>query len=176
MSQHITPELIVDYVHRELSPEDDSLVYAHLAECAECRALHRQELALTDALRTTLGEARELPPAVKAQIWEAIRQGAPSPWERLAAFFRPVVIVPAGVAVVAAGLVLAFNGAGAPRIDASYYLQEHAAQQARNPLADRAQPQLLGGFAMADASNAPSPIADYQNLHEAAADPFDAAR
>ena len=51
MSNHINTDLLVDFVHHELPPEDDALVHAHLAKCPDCRREFENESALSDALK-----------------------------------------------------------------------------------------------------------------------------
>jgi anti-sigma factor RsiW len=145
MNDHLSTDLLVDYLHGELAPEDDALAHAHLAACPECRSSYDLEASLTEALRTAAkaGE-QEMPSLVAAAVWEQIRQAKPGPLARLAAFLRPAISVP-----VAAALVLGvwfaspYSHPGAPpRIDAMYYLEAHAAE-AGSPLTEQSGSPVL---------------------------------
>jgi len=140
MTEHLNNQLLIDYMHAGLDTEQDARVYAHLEACHDCRAEYDAELALTDLLRNyAASDTRELPSSVKAEIWERIRAARPSPWGSWANWLRPAVSLP-----VAAALALAaYFGTSylAPRgtapIDASYYLQDHAALDSTVPFSDR---------------------------------------
>jgi hypothetical protein len=71
----------------------------------------------------------------------------PSPLARLTAYLRPAIAVPVASAAVVAALLLGplhLGSSPLPTIDATFYFDEHAAQQAPNPLADRSTiPQAL---------------------------------
>jgi len=140
MMQHLTNDLLLDYVHGELSPADDASVYAHIEQCQPCRMEYEAEDAMGETLRAHAAqEERELPSAVKAEIWERVRAGRPSVWSRTVTWLRPSIAVP-----VAAALALAayfgttqISPQGAPSIEASYYLQDHAAMNSTVPFSDR---------------------------------------
>ncbi|MFY9780153.1 MAG: anti-sigma factor [Candidatus Baltobacteraceae bacterium] len=138
-SPHITAGLLVDYIHRELAPEDDALVYAHLAECPDCRREQQAEVWLTEALRgAARAEEFELPPAIVARVRQSVRSARPAPLERLRAFLRPAGAV-AAAAVLAAGAFFVSplgHPASPPMVDARYYFEAHAAQQADNPFSE----------------------------------------
>lgn len=131
-TEHLTSDQLIDYIHRELSPEDDAAILVHIESCAHCRADYEAEAKFSDALRAhaKLTE-RELPAGVIHRIWSAIDEpAAPSLRERLAAFLRPAVALPVA-AIVALAI---YFGAGANHgnvaqqtIDAAYYLDDHAA-------------------------------------------------
>ena len=90
MTEHLANPLLIDYMHAGLTPEEDARVYAHLEACPACRAEYDAELALTDLLRAyALSETRELPPMLKADLWERIRAARPSPLQTLAGWLRP---------------------------------------------------------------------------------------
>lgn len=133
MNEHIDSAMLIDYLHGELQPEQDAAVLAHLAACTQCTAAYDAEAAITEAVRTEarLSE-RDLPPGVLARVRSEIDASASVPWlERLHAFFRPAVGLPAAAVVVLAA-VLGFSSLGshfasAPTIAASYYLDDHAA-------------------------------------------------
>lgn len=141
MTEHLSNQLLIDYMHAGLAPEQDAHVYAHLEACPACRAEYDAELALTDLLRSyAAADSRELPSSVKAEIWERIRAARPSPWGAWANWLRPAVSLP-----VAAALALAaYFGTsylappGTAPIDAAYYLQDHAALDSMVPFSDRA--------------------------------------
>jgi predicted anti-sigma-YlaC factor YlaD len=140
MTQHLSSDILVDYLHGALAPADDAAAYEHIESCAGCRAEYDAEVALTELLRAQAArDERELPSAVKAAIWAQVRAGKPALWSQLAAAFRPVVAVPALAAIgLAAYLGTAYLGPhGAPSIAASYYLQDHAAMQSTIPFSDR---------------------------------------
>lgn len=128
---HLTPELLTDFVHRELSPASDALVHAHLADCGICRAEYDTEIALGEALRSAAtAEEREMPSIVKAVVWERVRELPPSPMLRLSTWLRPLVALPVAAAL-ALGVWFASPYAPHgvhPTVDAAYYLEAHAAQ------------------------------------------------
>jgi hypothetical protein len=148
MTPHLQTQTLTDYVHGALSPAQDALAYAHVRECTDCRAELELERSLTDLLRT--GAAREeleFPSLIKAAVWQTIRDAKPSPLARLTAYLRPAIAVPVASAAVVAALLLGplhLGSSPLPTIDATFYFDEHAAQQAPNPLADRSTiPQAL---------------------------------
>jgi predicted anti-sigma-YlaC factor YlaD len=140
MTEHLNNQILIDYMHAGLDTEADARAYAHLEACRGCRAEYDAELALSDLLRTyAASNTRELPSAVKAEVWERIRAARPSPWGNWANWLRPAVSLP-----VAAALALAayFGTAylaphGTAPIDAAYYLQDHAAMDSTVPFNDR---------------------------------------
>jgi predicted anti-sigma-YlaC factor YlaD len=139
MMQHLTNENLVDYVHGELSPADDASVYTHIEGCEPCRAEYQAEIALNEALRAhAKQEERELPSAVKAEIWKRVREAEPSVWSRPLQWLRPAVAVPlAAVLALAAYFGTTYIAPhGAPSIEASYYLQDHAAMNGTVPFND----------------------------------------
>jgi len=156
MNDHLSTDLLVDYLHGELAPEDDALAHAHLSTCADCRREYDLEASLTEALLASAkADEREMPSLVAAAIWERVRQAQPGPFTRLAAYLRPAIALP-----VAAALVLGvwfaspYSHHGAPpRIDAMYYLQAHAAQ-AGTPLSEQGGPPALE-TSMLDESSLP---------------------
>jgi negative regulator of sigma E activity len=84
-------------------------------------------------------EERELPASVKAEIWRRVREAQPSAWNRFTAWMRPAVAIPVAAAIaLAAYFGTSFLGPqGAPAIEASYYLQDHAALNGTIPFSDR---------------------------------------
>ena len=162
MMQHLTNETLIDYMHGALKPQDDAAVYAHIESCDACRREYDAELALSDMLRAHAArEERELPATLKAEIWSRIRDAKPSAQSRFFGWFRLSVAVP-----IAAALALAAYfgttqfGPGAPTIEASYYLQDHAALNGTVPFNDRnsANPVDLEHAAAVDTQQAAVPI------------------
>ncbi len=141
MTEHLNNQILIDYMHAGLGPEEDARVYAHLEACSGCRAEYDAELALTDLVRSfAASDTRELPSSVKAEIWERIRAARPSPWGTWANWLRPAVSLPVAAALaLAAYFGTSYLGPhGAAPIDAGYYLQDHAALQSTVPFSDRA--------------------------------------
>lgn len=140
MMQHPTSDILLDYVHGELSDADDASVYAHIEQCQSCRSAHEAEVALGEMLRAQARrEERELPSSVKAEIWQRVRAGKPSAWQRARSWLHPGVAIPAAAALaLAAYFGSSYLGPhGAPTIAASYYLQDHAAMNRTVPFNDR---------------------------------------
>ena len=140
MMQHLTNDQIIDYLHNALPASADATVYAHLEQCAACRADYDAEAALSETLRAYAArEEREMPPTLKAEIWARIREEQPSVLSRLAAWWRPAMGVPLAAALALAVYfgVANFGHAGGPSIDAAYYLQDHAALNGTIPFNDR---------------------------------------
>ena len=142
MMEHLNNDFLIDYLHGQLPPEDDALAHAHLESCASCRGEYEAEAALGEALRSTArAEELEFPSMIAAEIWQQVRDARPSLASQLASLFRPAIAVPvAAVAVVAlyfAAPLAQYAGTPAKHVSANYYLEEHAAQQAQNPLGER---------------------------------------
>jgi len=146
MSDHPTPELIDDYVHRALAPDADAAVHAHFEECSYCAALRDDERRLTDLLRS-YGEAseRELPAALRASILDACTASPTAGplarlTETLTAALRPLI----AVAVAAALAVAFYTGMHAvtvrpqPRFEASSLFADHAMISGTAPFSDGA--------------------------------------
>jgi predicted anti-sigma-YlaC factor YlaD len=182
MMDHLNNDFLIDYLHAQLPPEDDALAFAHLESCAACRSEYEAEAALSESLRTAaLAEELEFPSLISAAVWEQVRQAQPGWGTRLAGLFRPAIAVPAAaVAVVALYFATPLSQSVAPpakRISATYYLEAHAAQQARNPLGERSPTaaQLIESSAL-DVSGA-SDLADAVDAAPLAMMPaFDAGR
>ncbi|MBV8148834.1 MAG: zf-HC2 domain-containing protein [Candidatus Eremiobacteraeota bacterium] len=142
--EHPSSEKLIDYVHGELSPREDAAVHAHLAGCAGCSEAHADEVRLGELLREQArAEERELPPGFAARI-VATATSAPAParWWRPATLFRPAFALPAA-AMLAIALYLSFavfnNGpAKTTTVDASYYIESHAALATDMPFAENA--------------------------------------
>lgn len=144
---HPSIETIVDYLHGELSPPEDAVVYAHLAGCPECDGKRSEELAITEALRAYAGATdRDLPAGLATRIRTAAVQPQPGAWQRFLAELRPMVMVPAAAAVALAiylGYSSWHRAAAPPRIEAAYYVKNHAAMAASAPFGDAAPPITL---------------------------------
>jgi anti-sigma factor RsiW len=131
---HPSIEQIVDYLHGELSAPEDAALHAHLAGCRSCDEIRSQEVALTELLRAQLhADERELPGRVVTRIRDGIKR------KRLR--LPPIFLVPAMAAAAAAvylGLNLSHPAASSTPIDASYYVENHAALAAGSPFAANA--------------------------------------
>jgi predicted anti-sigma-YlaC factor YlaD len=143
MNTHLTTDLIVDYLHGELAPEDDALAHAHLAACDACRRAYDLESTLVEALRSAAkAEEREMPSLVNAAVWEQIRAARPGFMTRALALLRPAIAVPVAAVLIAGGFFVSPLGHGVANrgatttIDANYYLEAHAAQSSQMPLSD----------------------------------------
>ena len=140
---HPSIEELVDYAHGELSASQDAAVHAHLAECGSCADLQAQEASLTDLLRAhARAEERELPESVIARIREAVaRKPRDTAWARLKTAFGPALALPVAAAIGVA-LYLGVRGthatAPATTIDASYYVDSHAALASTAPFSEEA--------------------------------------
>ena len=133
---HYDRENLIDYLHGALEPDADAAVFAHLESCTACDAVHAEEAAFGEALRSAArAEELEFPSLVKARVWDAIRHEKPSWLEHLRAW-GPRLAVP-----VAAAIALgAYLGAPVWRnslqpigVTAGYYLDEHNAEAQQNP-------------------------------------------
>lgn len=137
---HPTSDEIVDYLHGEVSPARDAAIHAHLAGCADCAEIRDSELSLTEMLKAyARAEERELPSGVVATIRAKVQYQPPSLWERLSAAFRPAIAVPVAIAIAAFiyfGFRFAHGPAAASTIDASYYVDSHAALTSTTPLSE----------------------------------------
>ncbi|MDQ6932778.1 MAG: zf-HC2 domain-containing protein [Candidatus Eremiobacteraeota bacterium] len=140
MMEHATNEQLIDYIHSQLTPDQDARMHAHLADCSRCRDEYEVEAQLSEMLRNQAAlEELELPSMVKANIWAAVREALPSPMDRLRTFLRPVYAVP-----VAAALLIALffapgylhRSSSAPTIDAAFFLEDHRAMGSLVPFAD----------------------------------------
>jgi Putative zinc-finger len=180
MSEHLNNPLLIDYLRRELPPEDDALVLAHLEKCSACRREYEVEVSLSDALRAAAArEELEFPSMIAARVWEEIRNAKPSPIAQLAAFFRPAIAVPLVAAAALAAFFFAtpFGQHGiAPTINAAYYLEAHAALQAQNPLDERGPAAAQFIEIAAQDTSTSTALADDVNLGLAAPAAFDAVR
>jgi|HubBroStandDraft_6_1064221.scaffolds.fasta_scaffold304240_2 predicted anti-sigma-YlaC factor YlaD len=178
MMDHLTNALLIDYLRRELPPEDDALVHAHLESCAACRNEYEIEVSLAEALRSAAArEELEFPSMIAAKVWEEIRTARPSPWARFTSFLQPAMAVPVAALLVLGiyfGSPFLTRHDDGPRIAATYYLEEHAAQQAENPLAEHgpASAQVIETSAL-DSGNV-NELAERNDPMLAAASIFDA--
>jgi anti-sigma factor RsiW len=147
MNEHLSNATIIDYIHGELPPAADALALGHVHECASCRAEIERETRLSEALKVEAAQDdRDLPAMVKAQIWQVVRTERPSLSARLVALLRPAVAVPAAAILVAVVYFASPIGRGthAPAtVDATYYLEQHAAEQMQSPFAERGSPAAV---------------------------------
>ncbi len=180
MSEHLHNALLIDYLRRELPPEDDALVLAHLEKCPACRREYEIEISLSESLRTAAArEELEFPSMIAARVWEEIRSARPSPLAQFVAFFRPAVAVPLVAAAAVAAFFFAMPLTGhesSPKINAAYYLEAHAALQAQNPLDERGPAAVQLIEVAAQDTSAPTELADDVNVGLAAPSAFDAVR
>jgi anti-sigma factor RsiW len=180
MSEHLNNALLIDYLRRELPPEDDALVLAHLEKCQACRREYEIEVSLSESLRAAaVREELEFPSLIAARVWEEIRNAKPTPLQQLAAFFRPSIAVPlvAAAAVAVFFFATPFAGHGiSPKVTAVYYLEAHAALQAQNPLDERGPAAAQMIEIAAQDSSAPTELADDVSVGLAAPSAFDAVR
>ncbi|HTX02167.1 MAG TPA: zf-HC2 domain-containing protein [Candidatus Acidoferrales bacterium] len=140
--QHLTSDLLIDYLHRELPPADDARVLAHLEACEECKRELNVEATITDRLRAMArAEDFDLPLGMHSRIMSRIADLQPPSWHGLRRFLRPIVIVPFAAAVAAGTFfltpVLSPSTAPSAALPVSYYLQEHDVRAQDNPLGDR---------------------------------------
>jgi len=167
---HLSPETILDYVHGALAPEDDAVVFSHLASCATCRAERDEEVRIGEELRTEARAAElEFPSMISARVWETVRASRPGPFAALAAFLRPIVAVPVAAVVLVAAYFASPLGHGAEHrstIDASYYLQQHAGQ-ATDTLNEHGSSEIIES-SLVSQNDAPETLEE----GEAAASPF----
>lgn len=165
MNTHITTELLNDYLHRELAPQQDASLLAHLHECAACTQAYEEQARLSEALKAYARMSeRELPQGVVNRIWDQIEREntRPSFAQRLAALWRPAVAVPAAAVIVVGaffGYAALHQSAPVTTIDASYYLQDHAALTGTVPFSEGSivPAGLRSGATTAD--SAPAPVA-----------------
>jgi anti-sigma factor RsiW len=137
MTTHLNDEQLIDYLHGELAPSEDAAFAQHIESCAECRVRAEEERRLTESLRSyARATEREMPVGIRHAVWAEIeRPRGIAAWrDTLTAWMRPVVAIPA----IAALLAIGFFGfqAAQPRatsIDASYYLDDHAALTSAAP-------------------------------------------
>jgi len=155
MNDHLSTDLLLDYLHGELAPEDDALAHAHLAACTACRREYDLESSLSEALRAAAkADEREMPSAIAAEIWQRVRDAKPGPLERVSAWFRPALALPVAAALVLGGWYATASHTGSrPTVDVNYYLQTHASQSG-SPLSLQAGPPALE-TSMVDESTVP---------------------
>jgi anti-sigma factor RsiW len=139
MKDHLTNETLIDYMHGALTPQEDAAVYAHMETCESCRGEYDAEVALSEMLREQARrEERELPPTLKAELWERIRNAQPSPVQRLFGWVRLPVAIPVAAAIALAAYFgpSVFGPQNPPAIEAAYYLQDHEALNNTVPFND----------------------------------------
>lgn len=139
MTTHYDRENLIDYLHGALDLEADAALFKHLEVCGSCRALHDEEAALGEALRTAArAEELEFPALVKARVWDAVRRERPSWRARLLSGWGPRLALPlaaaAALVVYLGGPVVRHGAVRTPGVAAAFYLDEHNAQVQTNPL------------------------------------------
>jgi anti-sigma factor RsiW len=171
MTTHYDRETLIDYLHGALTPQADAGVFAHLESCAGCNAVYDEEAALGEALRSAgRAEELELPSLVKARVWDAVRHESPSWAERLRSSWGPRIAVPVAAAVALAAYIGPFGHHAQPVIagvNASYFLDEHAAQAQQNPFGPGASPAVYTSETQ-DRGSAASSAASYIDTADAA--------
>ena len=143
---HFTTDRLIDFLHGELSPADDSLAHAHLESCAACLAEYELEASLTGALKAAaLAEERDMPSLVNAAVWQQIREARPGPFARMASWIRPAFAVPIAALLILGGWFASpySHATKQPTIDAAYYFATHAAQSSSTALSERTAPQAF---------------------------------
>ena len=146
MNEHLSTDLLMDFVHGELSPTKDAMAHAHLARCGACREAYELETTLSEALRAAAkAEEREMPSLVSAAVWARIRSAEPGPLAKLAAWLRPAYALPVAAALLIGGFFVSplAHPAVHHTIDASYYLEAHAAQTSATPLSEPSTATVL---------------------------------
>jgi anti-sigma factor RsiW len=145
MNDHLSTDLLIDFVHGELSPSDDARAHAHLTGCASCREAYELEAALGEVLRSAAqAEEREMPSLVAAAVWERVRAARPGPAARLQALFRPAFALPIAAALLIGGFFASpLAHLNRPTVDAAYYFEAHAAETSANPLSERSSSAVL---------------------------------
>ncbi|MBD5653929.1 MAG: zf-HC2 domain-containing protein [Candidatus Eremiobacteraeota bacterium] len=178
MNNHLSTDLLIDFLHGELSPAEDALAHTHMATCAACRAEYDLEASLTGALRASaLAEEREMPSLVNAAVWQLIREARPGPFTRVAAWLRPAVAVPIAALLIVGGWFALPHPATAPTIDASYYFQTHAAQSSQTSLSERTSgAQAFETSSTRDSGGDAPPLVERTAIGFAAAGTFDAVQ
>jgi anti-sigma factor RsiW len=140
MTEHLTTDTLIDYIHGELDAAEDAVTLAHLQACPSCSAAYEVEAFLSESLKRAGHDTLELPSMVKARIWENVRAESASPKARILAFFRPAIAFPVAAALAVAlyfASPIAHRAPSGPSVDASYYLEQHAAEEIGNPLGER---------------------------------------
>jgi predicted anti-sigma-YlaC factor YlaD len=150
---HLTQEQLIDYLHGELPAGEDARTMAHIDACASCRAAYETEAALSDALRRYATQSeRELPPDVRAGIWQSIEEGSRvSARERMRGFLRPAIgFALAAAAAIAIAIGVSPHHTGGPVIDALYYLDDHAALASSVPFSGANDQRWLAASGQSD--------------------------
>jgi predicted anti-sigma-YlaC factor YlaD len=161
MNEHLSPDLLVDFLHGELAPEDDALAHAHLSTCADCRRAYDLEASLAEAIRSAAkADEREMPSLISAFVWEQVRQAKPGPFARVAGWLRPAIALPVAAAIVLGGWFASpyAHPGNKPSVNVMYYLQTHAAQ-AGSPLLERSDATTLETSMLGDST--PPMIAEH---------------
>ncbi|MGH7756436.1 MAG: hypothetical protein ACREM8_09165, partial [Vulcanimicrobiaceae bacterium] len=133
---------------------------------------------LTEVLRAAAArDELAFPPEILARVRQAVRTPARSPLGTLLALWRPLVALPAAAIVLAAiwlASPLGHPAGPAPTIDAFYFFEQHAADEARAPFAERNVAPTILETAFDDSADG-SP-ATMPGILAVAAGPFNVAR
>jgi predicted anti-sigma-YlaC factor YlaD len=140
--QHLTSDVLIDYLHHELGSAEDARVLAHLESCEACTRELNVEATFTERLRATAhAEELDFPLGLQSAIMARIASEKPGIWQSLRRLLHPVVIVPFAAAVAAGAFfltpVLSPPSSPSAALPVSYYLQEHDVRAQENPLGDR---------------------------------------
>ncbi|HEY6235098.1 MAG TPA: zf-HC2 domain-containing protein [Candidatus Elarobacter sp.] len=171
MTTHYDRETLIDYLHGALTPQADAGVFAHLEACGDCNAVYDEEASLGEVLRSAArAEELELPSLVKARVWDALRHESPSWTQRLLSGWGPRIALPVAAAVALAFYVVPSIQHPQPvaaGVNASYFLDEHAAQAQQNPFGPGASPAVYTSETQ-DRGSAASSAASYIDTADAA--------
>jgi anti-sigma factor RsiW len=142
---HPTNDILIDYLHGQLAPDEDAAIHAHLAGCLTCREQRDAELHLSEVLRAhARAQEREMPPHLPAKIRAAATQPRTAQGQLFSLVLRPVVAFPiAAAAALAIYFGFGTHGLHAPAdgpatIDAAYYLEDHMSLANSAPFAEGA--------------------------------------
>jgi predicted anti-sigma-YlaC factor YlaD len=174
MTPHYSSEILSDYVHGAVGTALDGAILAHLQGCGECRAVHDDEARLSEVLRAAaLADERELPSMVRARVWDAVRRERPTLLDRLRSRWGPIVAVPVAATLALAAYVgtPVIQGSSAPRVSASYFLDQHNAQTTQGPLGPSVTPAVYS----ADTTSSTSAASYIDNADAATIDDVDGA-
>ncbi|MBV9439614.1 MAG: zf-HC2 domain-containing protein [Candidatus Eremiobacteraeota bacterium] len=169
MTTHYDRDTLIDYLHGALRERDDAAIFAHLETCADCMAVHDEEAAVGELLRSAARAAElEMPSVVKARVWDAVRHEQPTLVQRLRAMWAPALAVPVAAALVVAaylGAPIVRQPSAAQAVSAAYLLDEHDAEAQQNPLGPGSSPAV---YTSAPDRGAASSAASYTDAAVAA--------
>jgi predicted anti-sigma-YlaC factor YlaD len=158
MTPHYSSDILSDYVHGAVSAALDRAIFVHLESCDACRSVRDEEASLGEVLRAAaLLDERELPSMVRARVWDAVRRERPTLLGRLRSRWATALAVPVAACLALAAYIGTpmIAGTSAPRVTASYYLDEHNAQTTESPLGPSVAPAVYSsdGSSSADAAS-----------------------